>query len=42
MRRLKKVTGAVLGCVAVGAQVASVLTCIFIILLGPAFIVKLF
>jgi hypothetical protein len=41
MHWLKNVAGAFLGSVAVGMQVVNVLICIFIILLGPAYIVKL-
>ena len=38
---LKKVTSVFLSSVAVGMQVVNVLVCVFVIFLGPAFIIKL-
>lgn len=42
MRRLGEITGALLGGVAVSAQIGNILICLFIILWGPAFIIGLF
>ena len=41
MNLLKGVTGTLLGSLAVSAQISNVLICIFLILLGPAFVIEL-
>jgi hypothetical protein len=38
---VERLTGALLGSLAVGAQMANVLICVFVILLGPTFVLKL-
>jgi hypothetical protein len=42
LRLLERLIGAMLGGIAVGVQVGNVLICIFLLLLGPAFVVGLF
>lgn len=41
MSLLKRVTGTLLGSLAVSAQISNVLVCLFVILLGPAFVLGL-
>lgn len=42
MHLLEKLTGVMLGAVGIGVQVGTVLICLFMILLGPAFIIDVF
>jgi len=39
---LEQLTGALLGCMGVGVQIGNVLICVFTLVLGPTFIVRLF
>jgi hypothetical protein len=41
MRLLEKITGAMLEGVAVSVQIGNFLICVFMLLLGPAFIIRL-
>ena len=41
MHWLERLTGAILGSFAVGMQMVNVLICIFVILMGPALVLKL-
>jgi hypothetical protein len=41
VRLLKRVVGVLLGSLAVGTQVSNVLVCLFVIFMGPAFIIEL-
>ena len=41
MSLLKRVAGTLLGSLAVSAQISNVLLCLFMILLGPAFVLGL-
>lgn len=42
MHSLEQLAGALLGGIGVGIQVGNVLVCIFMIVLGPAFVIGLF
>lgn len=41
MRVFEKITGAILGGAAVSVQVGNLLICIFMLLLGPTYIIRL-
>ena len=41
MRVLKKISGTLLGSIAVSTQIVNVLVCVFVIFVGPAFIFNL-